>query len=65
LKINRFHFGEAEFALIQTPPAVAQIEKAIRDTRMQTYRAVSQGNDAAGDALNLAFDKGSQEHLPA
>jgi hypothetical protein len=32
---------------------------------MRTYRAASPGTDAAGDALNLAFDRGSQEHLPA
>ncbi len=51
-KINMLHLGEPEFATIQNTLAVAQIQNAMRDPRMQTYRAASASGGFANVDLN-------------
>ena len=46
------HLGATEFATIQNTPAVAQIQNAMRDARMQTYRAASAIGGFANIDLN-------------
>src|SRR6267142_6408887 len=52
LNINILRLGEPEFATIQNTPAVTQIENAMRDARMQTYRAASASGGFANIDLN-------------
>jgi len=44
--------GEPELATIQNTPAVAQIQNAMRDARMQMYRAASASGGFANIDLN-------------
>jgi hypothetical protein len=52
LDISMLHLGESEFATIQNIPAVAQIQNAMRDARMQMYKAASASGGFANVDLN-------------
>jgi hypothetical protein len=65
LDINILHLGESEFATIQNIPAVAQIQNAMRDARMQMYKAASASGGFANVDLNPTTDNksnGDQDH---
>src|SRR5260370_21618637 len=52
LHINQLHLNEPEFVAIRDTPAVTQIQNAMRDARMQTYRAASASGGLANIDLN-------------
>src|SRR5713101_2080952 len=52
LHINLLHLNEPEFVAIRDIPSVAQIQNAMRDARMQTYRAASASGGFANIDLN-------------
>jgi hypothetical protein len=52
LNISMLQLDEPEFAAIPNTPAVTQIQNAMRDTRMQTYRAASASGGFANIDLN-------------
>ena len=52
LNINLLHLNEPEFVTIRNTPSVAQIQNAMRDARMQTYRAASASGGFAKIDLN-------------
>ncbi len=52
LHINPLHLNEPEFVAIRDIPSVAQIQNAMRDARMQTYRAASASGGFANIDLN-------------
>jgi hypothetical protein len=59
LDISMLHLGESEFATIQNIPAVAQIQNAMRDARMQMYKAAS----ANGDSRTLISIRGDRQQI--